>query len=57
MIIHEVTEENFEEERIKGELVVQEKFDSWDRLGKLKIPIDEFKAKAAYLMRDPTILL
>ncbi|KKM60925.1 hypothetical protein LCGC14_1536930 [marine sediment metagenome] len=55
MIIHEVNETNFEEERKKGGLVVQEKFDSWDRLGKLKISIDEFKAKAAYLMRDPTL--
>ncbi len=55
MIIHEVTEENFEEEREKGELVVQSKFDNWDKLGKLKISIDEFNAKAAYLLRDPTI--
>ena len=55
MIIHEVTEKNFEEEREKGELVVQAKFDKWDKLGKLNISIDEFKAKAAYLMRDPTI--
>ncbi len=55
MIIHEVTETNFEEERKKGELEVQKKFDSWDKLGKLNISIDEFKAKAAYLMRDPTM--
>ena len=55
MIIHEVNEENYEEEIEKGELEVQKKFDSWDRLGKLNIPIDEFKAKAAWLCRDPTI--
>ena len=55
MIIHEVNETNFEEEIKKGELEVQKKFDSWDKLGKLNISIDEFKAKAAYLMRDPTI--
>ncbi len=55
MIIHEVNEENFEEENAKGEAIVQEKFDKWDKLGKLNISIDEFKAKAAYLMRDPTI--
>ena len=55
MIIHEVNETNFEEEIKKGELEVQKKFDSWDKLGKLNIPIDEFKAKAAYLCRDPTI--
>ncbi|HEC64115.1 MAG TPA: hypothetical protein ENI23_02340 [bacterium] len=55
MIIHEVTEKNFEEERKKGEAVVQKKFDAWDKLGKVNISIDEFKAKAAYLMRDPTI--
>ncbi len=54
MIIHEVNESNFEEEIKKGELAVQTKFDSWDRLGKINISIDEFKAKAAYLMRDPT---
>lgn len=55
MITHEVNENNFEEEIKKGELRVQEKFDKWERLGKLNISIDEFKAKAAYLMRDPTI--
>lgn len=55
MIIHQVNEINFEEEIKKGEEAIQSKFDSWDRLGKLKISIDEFKAKAAYLCRDPTI--
>ena len=57
MIIHEVTETNFTEEIKKGELVVQAKFDMWDKLGKLRhsIPKEEWKAKAAYLMRDPTI--
>ncbi|KKN19165.1 hypothetical protein LCGC14_0948510 [marine sediment metagenome] len=57
MIIHEVTEKNFEEEREKGESLVQAKFDRWDKLGKLRnsIPKEEWKAKAAYLMRDPTI--
>ena len=55
MIIHEVDETNFEEEKEKGELVVQEKFDKWDKLGKLNIPIAEFKAKASVLMKDPTI--
>ena len=55
MKIHEVNEKNFEEEIKKGELAVQAKFDKWDRLGKLNIPIDEFNAKAAYLCMDPTI--
>ncbi len=55
MIIHEVTEKNFEEEIRKGDLVVQKKFDKWDSLGKLNISIDEFNAKAAYLCMDPTI--
>ncbi len=55
MIIHEINETNFEEELEKGELVIQGKFDRWDRLGRINISIDEFKAKAAYLMRDPTI--
>ncbi len=57
MIIHEVNEENFSEEIKKGELEVQKKFDSWDKLGKLRysLPKEEWKAKAAWLMRDPTI--
>jgi len=55
ILIHEVTEENFEEEREKGFLEVQKKFDAWDKLGKYRISIDEFKAKAAYMMRDPTM--
>jgi len=55
MIIHEVNETNFKEEINKGELRVQEKFDRWDKLGKVNIPIDEFNARAAYLMRDPTL--
>ena len=55
MIIHEVTEANYIEEREKGRLQVQKKFDAWDKLGKVNISIDEFKKKAAYLLRDPTI--
>ncbi len=55
MILQEVDENNFLEAREKGALQVQEKFDAWDKLGKLNIPIDEFKSKAAYLMRDPTV--
>ena len=55
MLIHEVNEQNYKEEIEKGEAKVQEKFDVWERLGKLNISIDEFKKKAAYLLRDPTI--
>ena len=57
MIIHEVNETNYKEEIEKGELAVQAKFDKWDILGKLRhsIPKEGWKAKAAWLMRDPTI--
>jgi hypothetical protein len=55
MIIHEVNEFNFSEEIKKGELQVNEKFARWDQLQKLDIKLNEYKDKAAYMMRDPTI--
>jgi len=53
--IHSVNEKNFLEEREIGKIEVQKKFDAWDKLGKLNIPIDEFKKKTAYMWRDPTV--
>ncbi len=55
MLIHEITEQNFEEELKKGELLIQKKFDSWDHVCKANLSIDIFKKKTAELMKDPTI--
>ena len=55
MLIHEITEQNFEKELEKGELLIQKKFDKWDHLCKATIPMGEFKEKTAELMKDPTI--
>ena len=57
MILDEINESNFLKKRKEGEEELQAKFDSWDRLGKLKnsMSVEEFKKKAAYLWRDPTI--
>ncbi len=57
MIIDEINETNFEEKLTEGEKELQIKFDSWDRLGKNKDRMNkaEFKARVAYLWRDPTI--
>ncbi|MAG76372.1 MAG: hypothetical protein CL811_06380 [Colwelliaceae bacterium] len=55
MILDEITEENFEERRVDGQEELDKKFNAWDRLGKLDIKLAEFKAKAAWMMRDPSI--
>ena len=55
MIIDEINESNFLEKRREGEIELQAKFDSWDRLKKLNLSDDEFEKKAAWLCRDPTI--
>jgi len=55
MKIHEVNEENYEEERKIGEARLQEKFDAFDKIHKLNLSIDEYKTKFAMFMRDPTI--
>ena len=57
MILDEINESNFLEKREEGNKELQVKFDSWDRLGKLRssMRVEEFKKKAAYLWRDPTI--
>ena len=57
MILDEINESNFVEKNKQGETELQVKFDSWDILGKLRntMPVEEFKKKAAYLWRDPSI--
>ncbi|KKK80585.1 hypothetical protein LCGC14_2822000, partial [marine sediment metagenome] len=57
MIVDEINETNFEEKLEQGYKELQVKFDSWNRLGKLKnsMNLDEFTKKAGYLLRDPTI--
>ena len=35
MLIHEITEENFLEERKNGEIELQIKFDAYDKLSKI----------------------
>ena len=57
MILDEINETNFVEKLEQGQKELQVKFDSWDRLGKLKnsMSLDEFEKKAAYLLRDQTI--
>ena len=57
MIIDEINETNFLEKIKQGEAQLQLKFDSWNRLGKLKHSMkqEEFKDKMAWLLRDPTL--
>ena len=57
MIVEQINEENFRERKKEGEAELQKKFDSWNRLIKNKnnMKLDEFKARTAYLWRDPTI--
>ncbi len=57
MILDEINESNFVEKREEGFKELQAKLDSWDRLGKLRnsMPVEEFKKKAAWLWRDPSI--
>ncbi len=56
-IIDRINETNFVEKLEQGQKELQVKFDTWDRFGKLKnsMKLDEFKKKAAYLLRDPSI--
>ncbi len=57
MIIHEVNEQNFLEERRKGKLEIQPKFDKWNKLGQEVNTISEkeFDERAGKLCLDPTI--
>lgn len=54
MLIHEINELNYKEERETSE-ELNKKFLSFDRLGMLELPEKEFCKKAGYLFRDPTI--
>lgn len=57
MIIEEINEENYTQQLILGQIEADEKFARWDKLGKIKdtILLDEFKAKASILFKDPFI--
>ncbi len=57
MIVQEVNEQNYQSERQKGELEIQEKFDKWDQLGLQKdiLSKKEFLTKLGKLCEDPTI--
>ena len=54
MLIHEITEKNFLEERKKGQIELQKKFDKYDKLQEIT---DQklLKEKLAEAFKDPTI--
>jgi len=56
-LIHEINETNYVEERAKGKVELDAKFEKWDRLGRISKDLskNEFKKLAAELWRDPTI--
>ena len=57
MIIHEINEINYVDERIKGQLAIDAKFEKWDKLGRIRHALskNEFNHLAGELWRDPTI--
>ena len=57
MILEEINETNFVEKLEQGQKDLQVKFDTWDRIGKLKnsMTLDKFNKMVRYPLRDPTI--
>jgi len=57
MIVDEINQTNFVEKLEQSQKELQIKFDTWNRLGKLRHSMkqEEFDKKAAWLCRDPSI--
>jgi len=55
MLVLEITEENYVQQRINTETYISTKIDEFCKLEKYNIPIEEFKARCAMKFRDPSV--